>query len=170
MSSGKLRRVALVRTDVSEELSASFIRVQKNQWTRNKTSCGYQVLTRATWRNIPEDAIFHSHRRENFKSNKLRTVLHSAYFSFPLRPTIYECRSLTSSMHLHGVVLVTHNFTFYRHHVFESLRVLKICRFVCTSQETHYVSATETNRLIRYVGLSVPNRKHITWPVQSPTG
>jgi hypothetical protein len=23
------------------------------------------VLTRATWRNIPEDAILHSHRREN---------------------------------------------------------------------------------------------------------
>jgi hypothetical protein len=26
------------------------------------------VLTRATWRNIPEDAILHSHRRENLKS------------------------------------------------------------------------------------------------------
>jgi hypothetical protein len=26
------------------------------------------VLTGATWRNIPEDTIFHSHRRENFKS------------------------------------------------------------------------------------------------------
>jgi hypothetical protein len=26
------------------------------------------VLTRATWRNIPEDTILHSHRRENFKS------------------------------------------------------------------------------------------------------
>jgi hypothetical protein len=25
-------------------------------------------LTRATWRNIPEDAILHSHRRENLKS------------------------------------------------------------------------------------------------------
>jgi hypothetical protein len=39
-----LRRVALVRTDVSEE------------------------LTRATWRNTPEDSILHSHRRENLKS------------------------------------------------------------------------------------------------------
>jgi hypothetical protein len=29
MSSGMLRRVALVRTDVSEELSASFIRVTR---------------------------------------------------------------------------------------------------------------------------------------------
>jgi hypothetical protein len=26
------------------------------------------VLTRATLRNIPEDGVFHSHRRENFKS------------------------------------------------------------------------------------------------------
>jgi hypothetical protein len=26
------------------------------------------VLTRATWRNIPKDAILHSHRRENHKS------------------------------------------------------------------------------------------------------
>jgi hypothetical protein len=39
-----LRRVALVRTDVSEE------------------------LTRATQRNIPEHVILHSHRREKLKS------------------------------------------------------------------------------------------------------
>jgi hypothetical protein len=26
------------------------------------------VLTRATWRNIAEDAVLHSHRRENLKS------------------------------------------------------------------------------------------------------
>jgi hypothetical protein len=28
------------------------------------------VLTRATWRNFPEDTILHSHRRENLKSYK----------------------------------------------------------------------------------------------------
>jgi hypothetical protein len=28
------------------------------------------VLTRTTRRNIPEDAIFHSHRRQNLKSYK----------------------------------------------------------------------------------------------------
>jgi hypothetical protein len=29
------------------------------------------VLTRATWRNIPEDTILHSNRRENLKSYKV---------------------------------------------------------------------------------------------------
>jgi hypothetical protein len=48
-----LRRVALVRTEVSEELSAS-----------SETS----IRTRATRRNMPEDPILHSHRRENLKS------------------------------------------------------------------------------------------------------
>jgi hypothetical protein len=58
-SSGMLRRVALVITDVSEELSASFIRVTRIG--SSETS----ALTRAQWRNITEDAILHSHRREN---------------------------------------------------------------------------------------------------------
>jgi hypothetical protein len=50
--SGMLRRVAFVRTDVTEELSASFITV---------TRIGELG-------NIPEDAIPYSHRRENLKS------------------------------------------------------------------------------------------------------
>jgi hypothetical protein len=69
VTSGMLRRVALVKTDVSEEPSASFIRATRigelgktlaatsNRRTlrRNTTS----VLTRATRRNIPEDTILH---------------------------------------------------------------------------------------------------------------
>jgi hypothetical protein len=40
------------------------------------------VLTRAAWRNIPEDAILHSHRRENRKSY---TPGHNYFFSVYLK-------------------------------------------------------------------------------------
>jgi hypothetical protein len=69
-----LRRVALVRTDVSEELSTSFIRVTRIgelgttlAVTSNRRTLR-RVLTRATQCNIPEDTILHSHHCENLKS------------------------------------------------------------------------------------------------------
>jgi hypothetical protein len=37
------------------------------------------VLTRATWRNTPEDTILHSHRRENIKSYKTLVVSIQCY-------------------------------------------------------------------------------------------
>jgi hypothetical protein len=93
VSYGMLCHVALVRTDVSEEHGASFIRVNYQVVflrsvrrllvaacvvpsspilvTLMKEAPGsYEtsVLTRATRHNIPEDTILHSHRRENLKS------------------------------------------------------------------------------------------------------
>jgi hypothetical protein len=79
VSSGMLLRVGLVRTDVSEELSASFIRVTRigelgtmlvvtsNRRTP-RSSSETSVLTRATRHNIPEDTILYSHHREILKS------------------------------------------------------------------------------------------------------
>jgi hypothetical protein len=85
-SSEMLRRVALVRTDVSEELSTSIVRMTRIGelgTTANVvhsssilvilmiealSSSETSVFTRATRRNIPEDAILHSRRRENLKS------------------------------------------------------------------------------------------------------
>jgi flagellar biosynthesis/type III secretory pathway M-ring protein FliF/YscJ len=90
-----LCRVALVRTDVSEERSASIIMVHRALYVGCIVACvgllvmvnldpsspilatlmmkalsssETSVFTRATRRNIPEDDILHSHRRENLKS------------------------------------------------------------------------------------------------------
>jgi hypothetical protein len=76
VSSGMLHRVALVRTDVSEESSASFIRVTRigelgttlAATSNRRTLRRNRFLTRATRRNIPEDTILHSHCHENLKS------------------------------------------------------------------------------------------------------
>jgi hypothetical protein len=85
-SSGMLRLGALVRTDVSEELSnkdfvflhslrrllvaanvtSSLILV--TLMVEALSSSETSLLTRATRCNIPEDAILHSHLRENLKS------------------------------------------------------------------------------------------------------
>jgi hypothetical protein len=91
-----LRRVAIVRTDVSEEFSASFIRMarigepilvtlMKEALSSSETS----VFTRATRRNIPEDTILQSHRRENLKpynriaaSMWLEAGIHSDHFIY----------------------------------------------------------------------------------------
>jgi hypothetical protein len=92
VSSGLLRRVALVKTDVSVEPGASFIRVTKigelgtpifvTLMNEAPGSSETSVITRATRRKNPEDTILHSHRRENLKSYIFRIIFNLLYFHF----------------------------------------------------------------------------------------
>jgi hypothetical protein len=74
-SSGMLRRVALVRTNVSEELSSSFIRVRRIgelvttlAVTSNRRTMRGRVPPKRRFLQEPQGVILHSHRRENLKS------------------------------------------------------------------------------------------------------
>jgi hypothetical protein len=82
-----LRRAALIRTDVNS----------------SETS----VLTRATRRNVLEDAILHSHRRENFKTYwYTHTVVNIVSIQYTVScMSISRCRiMLWESIKLRGVM------------------------------------------------------------------
>jgi hypothetical protein len=70
-SSGMLRRVDLLRIDVSEELSASFIRVIRIGELGTTLQSHFALLGTVrrllVTANILEDDILHSHRHENLK-------------------------------------------------------------------------------------------------------
>jgi hypothetical protein len=80
-----LRRVAIVRTDVSEEHSASIIRMTRIYGLRTLTVTSQHddggdtflrnVGARAIRCNIPGSGILHSHRPENLKFYTARVLL-----------------------------------------------------------------------------------------------
>jgi hypothetical protein len=131
-SSGMLGRVALVRTDVSEELSASVIRVTRigelgttlavtsNRRTLRRNT--KSVLTRATRRNIPEDSILRSHRRENFKSYITGFLIASSKIESTdcplLRVVVVRCQSnvVTFRISINPFALLPSNVRFHSLH------------------------------------------------------
>jgi hypothetical protein len=80
VSSGMLRHVVLVRTDVSFLRSVRRLLVTASVVPSSSilvtllkkalSSCETSVLTRTTRRDIPENTILHRQRRENLKSDK----------------------------------------------------------------------------------------------------
>jgi hypothetical protein len=91
VSSGMLCHVALVRTDVSEEPSATDARSMRRLLvtasvvpnspilvTLMKEALGSSetsVLTRATWRNIPEDTILHRAHVSEIKGSQSTFII-----------------------------------------------------------------------------------------------
>jgi hypothetical protein len=97
-----LRHVTLVRTDVSEELSASFIRVTRigELGTTLAVTSNRHTLRRNT-SNIPEDAILHSHRRENLKSLTVRSDYPRNAGSIKMVADSHACGYLTRKRTVH---------------------------------------------------------------------
>jgi hypothetical protein len=80
-SSGMLRNVALLvflRSVCQLLVTTNFVPsspILVTMMMEALSSSETSLLTRATWRNVPEDATLHSHHRENLKSYTIRLQL-----------------------------------------------------------------------------------------------
>jgi hypothetical protein len=150
-----LCHVALVRTDVSEELSVSFIRVKRigelgttlavtsNRHTSSPilvtlmkealSSSQTSVLTRATWHNIPEDTILHSDHRENLKSYQEWSMFDNRHLKqrYPRKQAKYMC----------SVAIFLAGTSFKVRHLFKIHFVTK--NFECVHQYVAYITKTD---------------------------
>jgi hypothetical protein len=134
--------VALVRTDVSDELSASFIRVASRSVRRLLVTAGVvpsspilftlmkevlsssetSVLTRATWRNIPEDTILPVWKfvSGNMCLLLLLAWLHLVCLTLQVREVV-GCTVMTKSIlfspphYLQGLLISLQNSPIYLH-------------------------------------------------------
>jgi hypothetical protein len=102
-----LRRVALVRTDVSEELVPSspiLVTLMKEALSSSETS----VLTRSARRDIPKDGILHIHRRENLSSYILDHLSNIAFRQEELWPvSVFSVAGLQSLSCTSAIVVMT---------------------------------------------------------------
>jgi hypothetical protein len=80
------------------------------------------VLTRATQLNIPEDAILHSHRRENLKSYIALTSW-AVWWRRNVSPVKYELGFYTPE----DAILHSHRRENLKSHKFEEVRVYRSC-------------------------------------------
>jgi hypothetical protein len=139
--------MALVRTDVSEELSASFT----------------LVLTRATRHNIPEDTILHSHRRENLKSYII-TIVCSKSLNVYIA-SVHHCK-LQMALQLWSGFRIQQRFNFsYAVLFLTSLHLFSLCWYYSTM---NVVCLRHAKAMLTAVTCNITNQSSRVWSAVNP--